>query len=80
MGVSSNRAMRFCCAGEEVVKLSTINAARKGLFAVLSVVCEANNRSSLGESGEKEGKDVNDLSETDDAELEIWDGYLRGLI
>lgn len=30
-----------------------------------------NGRASLGDSGEKEGKDVRDLSEMEDAELDI---------
>jgi hypothetical protein len=45
-----------------------------------SVSLGARGRSSLGGSGEKEGNEVNDLSDIELAELDMYEAYLRGLI
>jgi hypothetical protein len=37
-----------------------------------------NGRSHFGDSGEREGKLVRDLSEIDEAELDMYEAYLRG--
>jgi hypothetical protein len=73
-GASSNSATRFW-EGDKVVKLSTIECAgsegiREG-FAVPSTVFGTSGRSSLGDSGEKEGKEVKDLSDIELAELDM---------
>lgn len=39
-----------------------------------------NGRASLGDSGENDGKEVRDLSEMDDAELDIYGENFRGLL
>ncbi|EDN93616.1 hypothetical protein SS1G_09483 [Sclerotinia sclerotiorum 1980 UF-70] len=53
-------------------------AAEAFRFAVPSFVGSINwGRSCVGESPEKEGKEVNDLSEIDDAELDICEASLR---
>ena len=36
-------------------------------------------RSFCGDSGENEGNEVKDLSDIDEAELDIYDEYFRGL-
>ncbi len=73
-GASSNSAFRFW-DGDEVVKLSTMDTAgSEGFrepFAVPSTYRGIKGRSSRGDSGENEGKDVKDLSEMEDAELDI---------
>jgi len=67
-----------------VVKLSTIEVAGsegfRELFAVPFVSLGAKGRSSLGDPGEKEGNEVNDLSDIELAELDMYEAYLRGLI
>jgi hypothetical protein len=40
------------------------------LWSVCGAIC-GKERSSFGDSGEKEGKDVKDLSEIEDAELDM---------
>jgi hypothetical protein len=72
-GASSNSPTRFC-EGDEVVKLSTIECAGsegfRELFAVPPVTFGTRGRSSLCDPGEKEGNEVNDLS---DIELALLD-------
>ena len=72
-GASSNSAVRSTF--EEVVKLSTIEGVgSEGLrdeCTAPSVISGSKGRSSLGDSGEKEGNEVNDLSDIDDAELDM---------
>jgi hypothetical protein len=73
-GASSNSPTRFC-REDEVVKLSTIKCAGldgvRELFAAPFVSFGTRGRSSLGDSGEKEGKEVNDLSDIELAELDM---------
>jgi hypothetical protein len=74
-GASSNREGRSCGLGEVVVKLATIDGAELdgflGTFAVPSKPPGSKGRSYFGDSGDKEGKLVSDLSEIDDAELDM---------
>ena len=74
-GASSNRAERVFAEGEVIVRLSTIEEGISEGFredcAVPSFIRSGNVRSSLGDSGEKDGNEVKDLSEIDDAELEM---------
>ncbi|TVY90855.1 hypothetical protein LAWI1_G005110, partial [Lachnellula willkommii] len=60
------------CAGDDVVKLSTMEGGDfEDLLAVPSTVgSRKEERSSLGDSGAKEGNEVRDLSEMDEAELD----------
>ena len=67
-----------------MVKLLTIDIESEGLRGVpafASVILGGRGRSSLGESGANEGKEVRDLSEEaiDEAELDMYEAYLRGL-
>lgn len=82
-GASSNRAERTVVNGSEVVRLSTIEGAEPEGFRVYltvpSTVLGTKGRFSLGDSGEKEGNEVRDLSEMEDAELEMYELYFRGL-
>jgi len=75
IGPSSNKAERVFAEGEETVKLSTIEEGEPEDFrvgcAVPSSIRNWNTRPFLGGSGENEGNDVKDLSEIDDAELEM---------
>jgi hypothetical protein len=43
----------------------------RGVFPMPSGARERKERSCLGDSGEKEGKEVKDLSDIDEAELEM---------
>jgi hypothetical protein len=82
IGESSKRAARFFDEGEEVVRLSTIETGSDDLrreFAAPSVM-RGKGLASLGDSGEKEGNEVNDLSEAmEEAELDMNDEYFLGL-
>lgn len=86
MGESSNNPVRSWW-GDDVVKLSTIDGAGpeifRGVFAVPSDAANAAAkwRPSLGDSGEKDGNEVSDLSEglIEEAELEVYEEYFRGL-
>jgi hypothetical protein len=55
-----------------------LEACREDL-AVPSVNLGGSGRASLGDSGEKEGNEVKDLSEMEDAELDMYEEYFRGL-
>lgn len=73
---SSKRAALFLCEGDAVVKLLTMDVESetfRGVRAVASVIRGGNGCSSLGDSGEKEGKEVRDLSDEaiDEAELDM---------
>jgi hypothetical protein len=81
-GASSNRAVWFFRDGEDVVKLSTIEEGFEACLddrTVPSVRLGGNGRVSFGDSGEKEGNEVRDLSEIDEAELDMCEEYFRGL-
>ena len=73
-GSSSNSAT-LSRGGEDVVKHSTIEDAGsevfREVFAVPSTIFGINGRSSFGDSGENEGKEVNDLSDIELAELDM---------
>ena len=71
-GASSNKARRSF-AGDDVVRLSTMDGVDfEDLLAVPSTVGSRKEEwLSLGDSGENEGNDVRDLSEIDDAELDM---------
>jgi hypothetical protein len=65
-GASSNKAVRGPLLGELVVKLATIEDGESDVFrATIGVP------SHFGDSGDREGKLVRDLSEMDDAELDM---------
>ena len=74
-GASSKSAERRVVEGSEDVRLSTIDGAEpEGFRAPLTVpstVLGMKDLFSFGDSGEKEGNEVRDLSEIDDAELEM---------
>jgi hypothetical protein len=74
-GASSNREGRLRGLGDVVVKLATIDGAESdgflGAFAVPSNPPGRNGRSYFGDSGDKDGKLVRDLSEIEDAELDM---------
>ena len=81
-GTSSNKAVRSTLGA---VKLSTTEGADfdslRGVLVVESLVCDekGSGRSSLGDSGENEGNEVKDLSEIEDAELDIYEVYFLDL-
>jgi len=74
-GASSNKAVRGPLLGELVVKLATIEDGESDVFratiGVPSIDFGIKGRSHFGDSGDREGKLVRDLSEMDDAELDM---------
>jgi hypothetical protein len=73
-GTSPNSAVRVFREGEAGVELATVEEGGSEDFlkdcAAPSLVRRSNG-SPLGDSGEKEGNEVRDLSEMDEAELDI---------
>lgn len=72
--MSSNRAERLLLVGDGVVRLSTMEDGLERFredFVAPPDSVGGRGRASLGDSGEKEGKEVRDLSEMEDAELDI---------
>jgi hypothetical protein len=67
--------MRSWFDGDDMVRLSTIEGVgseeTRDLLALPSTGGGKKERSSRGDSGEKEGNEVKDLSEIDDAELDM---------
>lgn len=59
--------------GDLIVRLSTMETESEVLREVVAVLSDmrgGNGRSSLGDSGEKEGNEVRDLSDMEEVELE----------
>jgi hypothetical protein len=81
--VSSKSAERLFLVGECVVRLSTMEDGLERFredFAAPPESVGGSGRVSLGDSGENEGKEVSDLSEIEDAELDMYGENFRDLL
>lgn len=80
-GASSNKALRILVAESEPVRVSTIEGAGSDAFRLLVLESSLDlgivGRWSFGDSGEKDGKEVRDLSDMEEAELVRNDEFLR---
>lgn len=82
-GVSSKSADREFFVGEGSVRLSTMEEGLERFredFEAPPDSVGGSGRVSLGDSGENEGNEVRDLSDMEDAELDMYGENFRGLL